>query len=238
MKIFNQSKKPNQVGCAKVSERMAKYNWVFIVTYGRSGFTLLQGILNSIDRYHIKGENNSVIHHLFWAARRLKAAYHEHGIYQTDCTNPWYGIENVDIEKFHREPVSAFIKNVIKPDKDDRTNGFKEIRYHELHENEIKDFTLFLTKYFDNPCFIFNERDILNTSKSAFWKNHDNPKNAINKSLDNMKKMYSLLKDFSYWVNYDEYVRDPMQLEGLFKFLDEPFDIHKIRKVMAIKHSY
>ncbi len=39
--------------------------YLFIVTYGRSGSTLLQGILNSIPGYLIRGENRAALFHLY-----------------------------------------------------------------------------------------------------------------------------------------------------------------------------
>ncbi|HEY9292796.1 MAG TPA: hypothetical protein VIP98_16060, partial [Microlunatus sp.] len=39
--------------------------YLFVVTYGRSGSTLLQGILNSIPGYLVRGENRSVLRHLY-----------------------------------------------------------------------------------------------------------------------------------------------------------------------------
>jgi hypothetical protein len=38
--------------------------YVFIVTYGRSGSTLLQGVLNSIPGYLVRGENRQALRHL------------------------------------------------------------------------------------------------------------------------------------------------------------------------------
>lgn len=217
---------------------MAKFNWLFIITYGRSGSTLLQGILNSINGYDIRGENNFILLLLFRSAMLLKSAQKKIGRQEKSSKDPWYGIENVNVNGFSEEIVSAFIKNTLKPTRHTRVAGFKEIRYQLLQEHEIEDFISFMVTYFDNPCFIFNERNIEDTSISSFWNTVDNPKKIINKALENMKQMYSLLQDRSYWVNYDEYTKNPAQLEGLFAFLDEPFDLDQIQKIMNIKHSY
>ena len=36
-----------------------------MVTYGRSGSTLLMGLLNTLPGYLIRGENRDALHHLF-----------------------------------------------------------------------------------------------------------------------------------------------------------------------------
>ncbi len=217
---------------------MAKYNWLFIVTYGRSGSTLLQGILNSFDGYQINGENNFALIHLFRTVMAIKHAHLQHGKQKTQLTSPWYGIDNVDINKFQKELINSFIDNILNRNKDTRTCGFKEIRYNGLNEQEIPDYIEFVTNSFENPCFIFNERDIDNTAKSKFWNHIENPEKVISDIILKMKKMYALAQDRSYWIKYDEYVKNPEKLEGLFSFLGEPFDLHAIQQVLKIKHSY
>jgi len=54
---------------------------VLIITYDRSGSTLLQGILNSIDGCLIRGENNGFCLHLFLAQQHPER--HSNGV--------WYG---------------------------------------------------------------------------------------------------------------------------------------------------
>src|SRR5215213_881342 len=46
--------------------------YVFVVTYGRSGSTLLMGLLNSIPGYLVRGENWDALHHLFEFHRTLE----------------------------------------------------------------------------------------------------------------------------------------------------------------------
>ena len=54
------------------------FDAVFVITYGRSGSTLMQGILNSIDGFHIKGENNGFVFKLFESYQLLVNAKEEH----------------------------------------------------------------------------------------------------------------------------------------------------------------
>ena len=45
---------------------------VVIITYGRSGSTLLQSLLNSIDGVHISGENGGIINQLYYTYKKIK----------------------------------------------------------------------------------------------------------------------------------------------------------------------
>ena len=49
-----------------------KFDSVLIVTYGRSGSTLLQGILNSIEGCLIRGENDNFCFALYQAHQSIK----------------------------------------------------------------------------------------------------------------------------------------------------------------------
>jgi hypothetical protein len=51
----------------------------FVVTYGRSGSTLLQGLLNSIPRYCIRGENYNAMFYMFRAYQQLEGGSEEIG---------------------------------------------------------------------------------------------------------------------------------------------------------------
>ena len=56
--------------CCSFSSIERRYNFVFIFTYGRSGSTLLMGLLNSLPHYCIRGENNNLLHRLYPVLRR------------------------------------------------------------------------------------------------------------------------------------------------------------------------
>lgn len=51
---------------------MPKEGYVFIITYGRSGSTLTQNLLNSLPGYCIRGENSNLLYFLSKAADLCK----------------------------------------------------------------------------------------------------------------------------------------------------------------------
>src|SRR5436190_1068738 len=111
------------------SERTGKF--VFIVTYGRSGSTLLQRVLQTIPDSCIRGENNAVLYPLFQAWRKLSVAKTKYGMKRTFPKHPWWGIDRVKEDVFARRIAQVFVDTVIRPPSGVRLLGFKEIRYHE-----------------------------------------------------------------------------------------------------------
>ncbi|MGH3306736.1 MAG: hypothetical protein ACRDOX_03520, partial [Nocardioides sp.] len=76
--------------------------YLFVMTYGRSGSTLLQGILNSIPGYLIRGENRQVLIHVhrFHRTAVKQRALHRRAQRQRDepvgglaPTKSWYGMD-------------------------------------------------------------------------------------------------------------------------------------------------
>lgn len=101
---------------------------IFIVTYGRSGSTLLQSLLNTIPGCQIRGENHNAFESL-WAsclrAQKTKAGW---GSNARPPNHPWHGSEAVQPASYAEAMVDAFIDNVLTPDPNARYFGFKEIR--------------------------------------------------------------------------------------------------------------
>lgn len=207
-------------------------HYLCIVTYGRSGSTLLQAILNSIDGYCIRGENNLALLPLFWSSRRLTEAKATYSVDSHRSNHPWYGIGDVDPERYTRRLIEAFRDDVLRPPPGCRVVGFKEIRYF-----EVEDLALFLnfirTELY--PCkLIFNTRDADAVARSA-WHGEGDPAPILSmvRRLDQIFCAYrSEHPDDCFVLEYDAYKNDPMALEPLFSFLGEPFDVQAISNVL------
>ena len=57
-----------------VEEMNLNFDVILIITYGRSGSTLLQGILNSISGVLVRGENANMCYHVFYAYQAILEA--------------------------------------------------------------------------------------------------------------------------------------------------------------------
>ncbi|WP_169727910.1 sulfotransferase family protein [Desulfovibrio inopinatus] len=221
---------------------MSKFKTLFLLTYGRSGSTLLQGILNSIDGYLIRGETNLVLFQLYKAYEALDYARFHFGKDRRITIDPWFGIDRVDPPAFGGHLANAFIDHVLKPRGNVRVVGFKEIRHDPFHIASDEDFygyIDFLRDYFPEPCFIYNRRDIAKTSMSqSWWSEEERSHENLSRCLERLEAACEKYPERSYMVDYDEYIADPDKLAGLFAFLDETFDRATIDAVMDVRHSF
>ncbi len=219
--------------------------FVFIVTYGRSGSTLLQNLLNAIPGYQIRGENNNALFHLFKAWQAIERAeslraMRESGM-PSDQTHPWYGGELIDLDEVGQALVQGFVRSILKPAPDVRVSGFKEIRFH-AHPNVFSLYLDFIHRYFPNARFVFNTRDHAAVTRSGWWA-----KMPSDKVVRLLSKTDALFDDYAkahpdrgFRMHYDDYVADRSTLQPMYEFLNEEMDEELIQQVFSKKliHSH
>ncbi len=214
--------------------------YLLIVTYGRSGSTLLQNILLSIDGYSIKGENNNVLMPLFQAYKRAKFAKEKFGNKPKPKDRPWYGAEKIRPHQFAQRLVQSFIDEIIVPDTNARVVGFKEIRFQEVGADSFPEFMDFI-RTFLSPCkIIFNVRNAKDVAKSAWYKSMNSTE-----VIEEITSYGSWYRDYAdrhpqdcFVLSYDAYKENTDSLKPLFDFLDEQFDEKKLRQILNASYDY
>ncbi|MBU2580433.1 MAG: sulfotransferase [Alphaproteobacteria bacterium] len=218
---------------------LAKFPFLFIITFGRSGSTLLQGILNSIDGYEIKGENHGTLVALFMAARQQVRAKQQ-ATSKTDPTHPWFGAENLDPEAFSQNLADVFLRMCLQPQKSARCTGFKEIRHlpEEIPDELFPEYLDFLQSRFPGAGLLFNVRETASAAESNFWAALDPEpmKRTLDATIERFTS-YAAARANCFIFNYDSLIADPAYCEALFDFLGEPFDLADLKKILGIKHS-
>jgi hypothetical protein len=234
-------RKTPQPGAGKWSlQKMPHDRHLFIVTYGRSGSTLLQNLVNSIPGYEIRGENNNALLHYFraWKAiegcdtlTQMRAAGEP-----SDQTHPWFGGEKIRPAALGRSLARNFVAQVLKPSEGVRVTGFKEIRFHSVPE-EFEDFLNFIHAFFPGSQFLFNTRDHASVARSGWWVNRK--PEVVAEILTRAEALFrAYLEKYparGYHVHYDDYVGQPDRLRPLFDFLREDHDEAMVRRVMEVK---
>lgn len=232
-----------------IKQKMAEYsknnsrNFIMIVTYQRSGSTLLQSILNSSDECTIRGENYNMLYYVFQsflAAEDAMQYIQKGNITAVDW--PFFGAEFFDKEKYFCGVLSSFVDNILKIPQNSKVKhiGFKEVKYTEFGE-KLPRFIDLMRQCIPNLRVIFNFRNLDDVSKSAWNARMD--KETLLKSLSNFEKIaneYANTHDsFASVVVYDRYLEDIKILERLFKFLDIPYDEMKVKSVLEkkLKHG-
>ena len=215
----------------------AKYPYIFIITYGRSGSTLLQGILNTIPGYCIRGENNGVVNYLRKSSQRLSEAHQKFSQIGITPADSWYGIDLFQRKTYLKAIGELIVKEVLRPPKDTRCTGFKEIRYTRNMVGDLGAHINFMRQVFPGAGFVFNSRNLDDVVKSGWWKDHANPREHLEDFEANMKTAFERHAEYSIWIRYDDYIVDPGTLSALFDFLKEPFDLEGVQNTLSLKHS-
>ncbi len=150
------------------------FDRVFIVTYGRSGSTLLQGLLNAIPGYRIYGENAGFMFKLQDSYEALLLAHKHLANPKNDNeSQPWFGSSRFDSESVTRE-FRKFVNTMLfRPhlDPSHKVFGFKEIRFNNMQHENIDKYIQFIRRLFPETAIIFNTRKIEDVVKSGWWRN-------------------------------------------------------------------
>ena len=217
----------------------AKYRHAFIVTYGRSGSTLLQGLLNALPGYLILGENFDAMRHIEALFRRLP----RFGVQRSGDakrrepsrpTHPFFGFENFNDAAF-LDGLRLLVERVLTQDADStaiRCLGFKEIRYS---PTDVARKVAFLRSVFPGCAIIYNIRNPQDVIESEFQKDKEI---AQFESFNALLAERSASDPDSFLVRYEDVARATGSLIGLHEFLGEPFDRARVEAVLAVKHSY
>jgi len=218
-------------------------SYVFIITYGRSGSTVLQNLLNSLDGYLIRGENDNTAYHLARAWITVKnskemSKRRELGR-PTDPKDPWFGSELALPKELGQSLADTLVDTMLKPQPDTRVSGFKEIRYHRDPEY-FEGYLNFLANFFPNAKLVFNTRNLEDVVKSGWWATVDKKTAMVN--LSSANKLY---RDYTqkyakrcYSLRYEDYVQEPLTLRGFFEFLGEPFDIDHVKSIINVRLNH
>ena len=216
---------------------------VFVVTYGRSGSTLIQNLLNGLPGYVIRGENENLVAQLARAWDSVISSEQRAKMFDlgkvTDRTDPWFGYEAVAADELGAALAAGFAETVLRPGPETRITGFKEIRWHAdpmLFPVSLE----FLRNFFPSARFIFNTRDHEQVIRSGWWKRMK-PEN-VKRQLSQAEALY---RDYAgrnpsicLEVNYTTLVGGADAWRPVFEFLDEPFDRALVQGVLDTRLTH
>ncbi|MEX0426274.1 sulfotransferase [Nocardioides sp. DS6] len=218
-------------------------SFVFIVTYGRSGSTLLQGLLDSIPGWLIRGENAGSVYPLFQHHKLItERPQSRPRPTPTTARDPWFGLDGYPRQQALRELRALVLDTLLRPEPDTRVTGFKEIRWQ---SPDLVDYLEFLRLLFPGARFVFNTRDHEKVvaswqKKGGGWADRDRDAQLV--EVARIEKLQlaaaDALGDAAYRVHFDDYVADVGALRGLFDWLGEEYDEPRLRAVMETQHSY
>jgi Sulfotransferase family len=216
--------------------RVDDYRYVFVVTYGRSGSTLLMSLLNAIPGYRICGENYNALYRLYQADAAVGAARERFcGTSELAPQSSWYGMPRVRPHRFRAELVDSFVNHVLRPEPGDRVLGFKEIRYTPGHVPDLAEYLRFLHDCFPYTKVVFNHRDPAAVARSAWWARYPNAEETVREADERLRSVPADHRHFHFC--YDEIDDSLANIAELFRFLGEEFDEMSVRAVLGKAHS-
>jgi hypothetical protein len=212
--------------------------YVFVVTYGRSGSTVVQNLLNAIPGYCIRGENANALSPLARSWHQISSAQPRAGLkargIPTTPEEPWYGAEMVEPARYGHVLANVFVREVLALPKDTRVGGFKEIRFH----TEPLFFPVhlgFIRRFFPRARFIFNTRGHDAVLKSGWWADMDEAqaRAQLVQAEALFEAQITAHPATSLALRYEDYDGNPDGFRPLFDFLGEPFDAGLVAGVLA-----
>lgn len=219
-----------------VLRKPVERRFVFIITYGRSGSTLLMNLINSCEGCCVRGENNAALYSIYQSYRKLTDAKKDYGKNAHLISSPWYGIDNVDVSSYGASLARAFVDEVIKPARNEFLCGFKEIRHSVNEVPDLSGYINFILEFFPESKIIFNHRDIRDVAVSKWWASMPN-------ALDKLREMEERFDEFpnSKFIlhfSYNKAISEISHVEKMFEFLNIPFDEPSVQEVFSRRHSY
>ena len=230
--------------------RRTPYRYVFVVTYGRSGSTLIQGLLNSLPRTLVRGENNFYVLHLFRAWADLRSFRQLHLKHNPKAVrSAFYGLHEIrpaSLVAATRSLLTSHMLGSVRPRQVD-VLGFKEVLWHRIEEQEVPDFFDFLERVFPHSLYVLNERSHEQVVGSGFWQGQE--RGEVLEAIERVEEMQDFLRrtrpdrtlDLRYeLVTSDDAATSEAQLRALATFVSGTCDdetLVTMRETLATGHG-
>jgi hypothetical protein len=225
--------------------------FVFVVTYGRSGSTLTQGLLNTLPGALVRGEHDFYLLHYYraWAnVRDFKRRYGQ-GIAQRGAQSAFYGLNEVDLDAFVDTARDVAMKQLRgRSSRDDiELLGFKEVLWYRIRPRETADFFRFFERIFPDALYVLHRRDHEQVATSGFWRRQG--AEHVDRSLSRVEDIQDFLRrtrpERTVDTQYENYTSsDPKvvdeELRRLAKFVTGECDeqlLTQLRGTLAVGHG-
>lgn len=216
---------------------------------GRSGSTLVQGLLNALPRTLIRGENSFFLLPMFRGVQSVRVFRRIYGARSDRATSAYFGLSEIDtfeLARSLREPVVRQLLGRVSP-ADVDVLGFKEVRWEQIEPDETQRFFEFFELVFPGARYVLLERDPEVVADSGHWVRV--PRDQALATLNRGREVRQFLRDsrqgrvydLSYEVitGADELAVDE-QLAGLVRFItqvDDPDARTRMREVLTVGHG-
>lgn len=219
----------------------ARLRYIAVVTYGRTGSTVLQAALNALPGVRIRGENYAALRGLRQYLQSVTETASRHHAGRPD--HPWYGSARLDPSQVLADLRRHAIEFLLRPAADTKILGFKEIRYEPGHfsdYDDMLDYLLFLDKLFPGIGYLMNVRDPGAAARSGWWPERPNAIDDLSmartwlaQAVEDLNRHFG--QERAVLVAYEDWSRDWQVLVGAFTSLGLPRDDAAVRLVASTR---
>lgn len=220
------------------------YEYCAIVTYGRTGSTALQAAANAHNGVLIRGENYSAFRGIRGYVQSVAETADRHHSGKSD--HPWFGSARLDPRLIRSQIGADVISHHLRPRKNTRWLGFKEIRYTSAHwpdYDTLLEYLLFLNTLLPGLRYLINIRSTADAMRSAWWRNEPNAQRILETTemwlrdadrdlQEILGHQRATLIDYGHWGTDDQIVTQALRDLGL------PAESHIVRATLAHKLSH
>jgi hypothetical protein len=221
------------------------FRHLFVVTYGRSGSTLIQGILNASERIHLTGENGNIVQSLFDMVTKLRSAKAMVGKNPSRTPrDPFYGIDFYDEAEICRSLENLVDRQILNsnPKAEETLDfiGFKEIRYPFVPD--LAGLLGFMESLFNESRFVFCFRDLTAVLDSGMYA--ERPEEMKRKFRASFKAFEDAARAFcegrpnTVILDYERFRDDAGYIRDKLLSIDVDIPIETIASTMKVPHSY
>ena len=222
----------------------AELSFLTIVTFGRSGSTALQAVLNAHPDTIIRGENYGAIRGIQDYVESIAAAADRHHAGRPN--HPWFGTARLDPVAVLADQRRHVIDLLLRPKPTTRWVGFKEVRYevgHIADADALTSHLLFLNTLLPDIRFLVNVRDPQAAAGSGWWSEHPDALGALRQTVANLQEATRTLQSMlgpnrAVLIEHDRWARDPQVLIDALTELEYPVDESIVRAALAEQLSH
>jgi hypothetical protein len=193
-----------------------------ILTYPRSGGTLLQRIIDADPNVTMRGDNISAVKSIVEAYRSLKQAKEVlPPIFDSDPTwsgSPFYGSHLYRMEYLRISLARSIVDGILVPEAGSSHVGFRDNWFDPTvaKPHVVEDLLTNLEELLPGVTFLINVRDPEETSRSAIWNNDPGSKAKIQQWREWLLHLHNdKIVQRSHLLDYDKYKDDPAYLTSV-----------------------
>lgn len=216
-------------------------SYIFVLTYGRSGSTVLMRLLNLPETVEIRGENSNALFWLYKTISSVQRSKDRFGYTPRETSDPWFGADKIIANDFEETCLKSFVNTVLNPTAGSTHSGFKEICHlpSVMSAEEFSGYVEFILSRFSSVKIIFNTRDPMAVSRSGWFK--DMPQDYVIAQVSEANKRFVAAAKKSKncrVIDYSAVVENDVELKELFEWLEISFDQSLAAEILDIPLSH